>query len=98
LSAERMTLVCLGVLFGCSGVAAVHAGYVGRPQYKQEAAFDLQREFGTVEGWQAVVTAVIPPRGEIDSDEGPSLSKICSFARQAAPAGAHTSAIFSTRV
>jgi hypothetical protein len=77
MSAGRMTLICLGVLLGCSGVVAVHAGYAERPQYKQEAALDLQREFGTAGSWKAVVTAAIRPNGEIESDEGPSLSKIC---------------------
>jgi hypothetical protein len=99
MSAKRMTQVWLGVLLGCSAVVAVHAGYVERPQYKQEAALDLQREFGTVEGWKAVVTAAIPPSGEIEADEGPSLSKIC-FIRAASGTGtcAYFRDIFDSRL
>jgi hypothetical protein len=99
MSAKRTASVCLGAVLVCSGVAAVHAGYLERPQYKEEAALDLQREFGTVGDWKAVVTAAIPPNSEFESDKDPSLSKIC-FIRAGSSAGscAYFRDIFDSRL
>jgi hypothetical protein len=45
--------------------------------YREEPPFDLKVGFGTVGDWKAVVTAVVKPERDFDSDSGPSLSKIC---------------------
>jgi hypothetical protein len=55
----------------------VRAQGTAPPHYRQEPPFDLQAALGTSGEWKAVVTAVLAPRREFDSDEGPSQSRIC---------------------
>jgi hypothetical protein len=45
--------------------------------YREEPPFDLKVGFETAGDWKAVVTAVLEPKRDFDSDEGPSRSKIC---------------------
>lgn len=48
------------------------------PHYREQPPFDLKAALGTTGDWKALVTTAINPTGEIiDSDEGPSQSKIC---------------------
>jgi hypothetical protein len=51
------------------------------PEYREKPPFDLRAALGTTGDWKAVVTAVLEPRREFDSAEGPSQSRIC-FARK----------------
>ncbi|MGB9070199.1 MAG: hypothetical protein WCC21_16640 [Candidatus Acidiferrales bacterium] len=78
----RKWKVCLlsaaSALFWQQGVLAQATA---PPQYRETPPFDLQAALGTTGDWKAVVTAVLEPRREFDSDEGPSQSRIC-FARK----------------
>jgi hypothetical protein len=51
------------------------------PQYREKPPLNQRAALGTTGDWKAVVTAVLEPRREFDSDEGPSQSRIC-FARE----------------
>jgi hypothetical protein len=52
------------------------------PRYREEPPFDLRAALGTTGDWKAVVTGVLEPRREFDSEEGPSQSRLC-FTRTA---------------
>ncbi len=81
MSARRLALAAVAILLSQWGLAAPAAA---PPRYREEPPFDLQGAFGTTGDWKAVVTAVVEPAGEFDSDERPSQSKIC-FVHTASP-------------